>query len=95
MQKATGRILKSDDIKLDGQFHLDIGRVGPSPAKEKNTALTAPQAHIVESHPEFTTIEVTCSCGTKTYIRCEYADSQSDVSEAGQTKINGENDNAN
>ena len=95
MQKATGRILKSDDIKLDGRFHLDIGQVGQTPAKEKNTTLAAPQARIVENQPEFTTIELTCSCGTKTHIRCEYADGQSDGSETGQTKINGENDNAN
>jgi len=37
---------------------------------------------IVESQPEFAVIEITCSCGTGIYLRCEYAGAKApDVAE--------------
>ncbi len=89
MGKTAGHILKSNDVKLEGRFHLDVGQIAPEPTKGENVAL------IVENHPEFAVIEVSCSCGAKTHIRCEYADVQSADQESDQTKIIGENDNAN
>jgi hypothetical protein len=69
--------------------------------------LVAPQARIVENHPKFADIEITCSCGTKTYVRCEYIDTQTTEeprTQNGQAdvpdqtpdnnKINGEQQNA-
>ncbi|MHC4070233.1 MAG: hypothetical protein ACYSR8_11800 [Planctomycetota bacterium] len=78
MPKAAGHILKSDDVKLEGQFRLDVAQVQPQTGgpKEQSMALAAPQARIVENHPEFADIEITCSCGTKTYLKCEYASTQ-------------------
>ncbi|MGB2808057.1 MAG: hypothetical protein WBC22_09960 [Sedimentisphaerales bacterium] len=78
MPKTAGHILKSDEVKLEGQFRLDVAQVqsqtgGP---KEQSAAMTAPQVRIVEKHPEFADIEITCSCGTKTYLKCEYTDTQ-------------------
>jgi len=75
MPKAAGHILKGDDVKLEGQFHLDVAQTqsptgGP---KEKNAALVTPQVRIVEKHPESAVIEMTCCCGEKTYLKCEYA----------------------
>jgi hypothetical protein len=74
MPKTAGHILKSDEIKLEGQFRLDVAQVqsqtgGP---KEQSPALNAPQVRIVENHPEFADIEITCSCGRKTNLKCEY-----------------------
>ena len=74
MPKTTGRILKSDEVKLEGQFSLDVPQVqsqagGP---KEQSAALSAPQVRIVGKHPEFADIEITCSCGIKTHLKCEY-----------------------
>ena len=90
MERPTGHILKSNDVKLEGRFHLDAGQDVPNSAHEKNTTLSPAQVRIVENHPEFSVMEVTCGCGAKTYIRCEYADAQST-----DQKNNGENDNAN
>jgi len=118
MAKAAGHILKGSNVKLKGPFHLDAGEVAPGPAKGKDGASAIPQVNIVENQPEFAVIEITCSCGTKTYIRCEYAaaeplaeGSQTSVDaapddaqnaatgnldqEPDQTKIIGENENAN
>ena len=88
MKKTAGRILKSNDVKLEGRFHLDVGHIAPSRTKGKNVALATPQVRIVESHPEFGVIEITCSCGTKTYLRCEYAGAESPT-EAPQTQNSG------
>jgi hypothetical protein len=64
-------ILKGNNVKLEGRFHLDTGEV-PGPVKEKEEASATPQVSIVENQPEFAVIEITCSCGTKSYVRCEY-----------------------
>ena len=77
MESQTGHILRSDNVKLQGCFHLDIGQNAPSPANAKNATLTPAQVHIVENHPKYAVMEVTCGCGTKTRIRCEYTDAQS------------------
>jgi len=82
MRKTTGRILKADNIKMEGQFHLalDQSAMGPPPG-QTSTAMATPMACIVENYPEFAVVEITCSCGTKTRLKCEYA--AADVS-AGQ-----------
>ena len=32
----------------------------------------AGQVQIVERHDDYTVLEVTCSCGSKIYVRCEH-----------------------
>ncbi len=73
MGKTAGRILKGSDVKLEGQFTLDIVQPEPGQPKQPGTALVEPQVRIVESRPEFAVIEITCSCGTGMSLRCEYA----------------------
>ncbi len=94
MEKAAGHILKSNNVKLEGRFRLNVDQGVPSSANERNVTLAPSQVCIVENHSEFAVIEVTCSCGVKTRIRCEYTDTQSTEQEPDQ-KNNGENDNAN
>lgn len=73
MSKVAGHIIKADNVKLQGQFYLDVTQLQPSLPKKKTTVLSSPQVRIVENRPEFAVIEVTCCCGQKTYLRCEYA----------------------
>jgi hypothetical protein len=86
MEKATGHILKSDDVKLEGRFRLDVGQTVPGSSNERNVTSAALQVRIVENHREFAVIEVTCCCGTKTHVKCEYADAQSTEQEPNQTE---------
>jgi hypothetical protein len=67
MQKAAGHILKSSEVKLEGQIRLD--------PRFRGDRLAPAQAgvRIVESHPEFAVIEVVCCCGARTYLKCQYA----------------------
>lgn len=68
--------MKSDDFKLEGRFHLDIAQVGLVSPKQTIQASSAPKIRMLENHQEYAVIEVTCSCGTKISVRCEYADAQ-------------------
>lgn len=74
MGKAAGHILKSNNVKLEGQFRLDAGHGIPGSANERSATLDSAQVRIVENQPEFAVIEVTCGCGAKINIRCEYTD---------------------
>jgi hypothetical protein len=85
MQEPARHILKSDKVKLEGQFQLDVTRAEQGRTKGKTAASAAPQICIVEKHPEFAVMELTCSCGTKTYLRCEYTDDKPSV-EGSQTQ---------
>ena len=73
MIRTAGRILKSNEVKLEGQFHLDATKDGLDLPKQKIAASSAPQVRILENHPEYAVIEVTCSCGTRMSVKCEYA----------------------
>ncbi len=73
MGKTAGRILKESDVQIEGQFTIDIVQPEPGRPKQPGAALAEPKVRIVESQPEFAVIEITCSCGTGMYLRCEYA----------------------
>jgi len=77
MENAARRILKSNDVRLEGQFRLDLGQGVPSSVNKGSVTSAKPQVRIMESHPEFTILEVICGCGVKTHIRCEYTNAQS------------------
>jgi len=77
MKKAAGRILKSNNVRLEGRFRLDAGRGVPGSENARGATSAPAQVRIVENHPEFAILEVTCGCGKKTRIRCEYTDAQS------------------
>lgn len=94
MENAAGHILKSDTVNLQGSFVLDVEQTCSGSSKKGTVTSAAPQGRIVENHPGFAVIEVTCCCGSKTHIRCEYANVESTDQESGKSIINGENNNA-
>ena len=97
MEKVAGKILKSDSVILEGQFRLDAAQTGLTPTKKKAAPSAAPRACIVENHSESCIIEITCPCGTKTYVRCEYANGQpgDEHPDPDNPKTVGGNDNEN
>ena len=76
MTEISGRILKSDDVELDGQYRLGLvpDKSDTSGAGHANAVMAAPQAQIIENHPGHAVIEVTCSCGAQVCLKCEYSD---------------------
>jgi len=73
MVETAGRVLKANQVKLRGQRRLEIGQPSPSPAPGFRAALASPQVRIVENNDRYAVMEITCSCGTKTHVRCDYA----------------------
>ena len=76
MKNQTGHILKSNDVKLEGRFRLNVGQNIPNSSNQKKANLSSAQVRIVENHPEFAVMEVTCGCGAKINIRCDYTNAQ-------------------
>jgi hypothetical protein len=78
MIRTTGRILKSEDAELQGQCRLDVPQLESArAAAQKPGAASGPaRACILESHPDYALIEVTCSCGAKMVLKCDYAGAQ-------------------
>lgn len=75
--RSTGtHVLKSGSVEMQGRMQLDIASVGPAAAKAKGTKQITPQVRIAESSPEFAVLEITCCCGSKINVRCEYANSK-------------------
>lgn len=85
MVRTAGRILKSNDVELEGQFHLDVAKAGLGLPKQQVAASSAPKVRILENHPEYAVIEVTCSCGTTISIKCEYASATAQAPDGPQT----------
>ena len=73
MVNTAGRIIKNRDVKLEGRFLLDVTDAGSDSPKQRVAALSAPQVRVLENHPQYAVIEVTCSCGTKMSLKCDYA----------------------
>jgi hypothetical protein len=75
MNKTVARILKSDDVKVEGRFQLNVAQARKT---EGQCTMVDGQwrARIVENHVDFAVIEITCRCGARTYLRCEYASSK-------------------
>ena len=72
MATAAGQVLKSDKVKLEGRFVLGASEAGTDSPRQQIAASSAPQVRILENHEQYAVIEVICSCGTRTSLKCEY-----------------------
>jgi hypothetical protein len=72
---VSGQILKSKDVVFEGQCYLDPARIMAVKAKkQKGDTLADPtRVCILENHPKYAIVEVTCTCGLRMCFRCEYA----------------------
>lgn len=76
MEKTSGRVLKRNSVKLEGRFRLGAGQTPTGSENRTNITSATAQANIVQNNAECAVLEVTCCCGTKTHIRCEYANTK-------------------
>ena len=73
MRKTTRtKILKGSEVKVEGKFTLDVLQIEQDSPKKTSTERVEPQVRILQSEPEFSVIEITCSCGESMNLRCEY-----------------------
>jgi hypothetical protein len=71
MTPSTNRILKSGEVDVVGRFSLELGNA-PPPGQNKIPHAGIAKVRILENQNEYAVMEVTCSCGRKTVIRCDY-----------------------
>jgi len=77
------RVIKGDRVRMCGSVCLGLeaapGHAGAAPVRPSASARAdtrspaAQQARILESNDEYAIIEVTCSCGAKSHVQCNYA----------------------
>jgi hypothetical protein len=75
MTQPASRIIKNGEIDVEGRFALDLGNFSQASNGQatKNNTCTA-KVRILENQDQYAVMEVTCSCGKKTIIRCDYGD---------------------
>jgi len=76
MEKAAGRILKAEAVKLQGHYRCDVGATPQQSVGAGKPVSAVPQVRIVENTAEYAIVEMTCQCGVKTQVRCEYGDTK-------------------
>jgi len=102
MKNRSRHVLKSSDVRLEGQFRLDTDRNAAktpdsatgSVQARASSAVTGVQVRVVENNAEFAVVEAICCCGAKTHIRCEYEDSKA-IEQTHDQRNGGQDDNAN
>jgi hypothetical protein len=71
------QVLKHHRVQVSGSVCLSpvggAARTGSPPRAGASRAPMPQQARVVESNSEYAIIEVTCSCGSKTHVQCNYA----------------------
>ena len=73
MLKTPRRILKADQVTFDDPLPLGFDTPVQAAGVASACTCSGPSVRIVQNHPQYAIIEVTCTCGETTYIRCEYA----------------------
>jgi hypothetical protein len=73
MPKTTRHVLKADEVALEGPLRLGLGPTAAPAGSAPRPASTAATVRVIQNHSDYAVIEVTCSCGRVTEVRCEYA----------------------
>ncbi len=72
MKQTTGRILKSDQVSIEGKYKIDLSQVNHCSPENMNTTLKSPQVKIIENNDGYVVIQVICSCGQQINIKGNY-----------------------
>jgi len=72
MVNSTGRIIKSNDVTIEGSFQLGSSNSNNIPTENNNPGVCETQAQIVENNENYVVIQVECSCGKKISLRGDY-----------------------
>jgi hypothetical protein len=69
--KTLRHVLKSSEVRFEGVFQLGL-KPSVSPSDKRCGGSAAARIRIAENHPDYAVVEVVCSCGKTTYVRCDY-----------------------
>lgn len=71
--KSAIRILKADEVEVSGVYSLGTGRSSSVTSQDVTGDQDSPQARIVEQHPQYAVLEITCACGQTLQVKCDYS----------------------
>ena len=69
-------VLKASEVQSAEPLQLSLDPATPPPTGGSPATSRPARIRITENHAEYALVEVTCSCGKTTYVRCEYAPTQ-------------------
>ena len=75
MLPKCARVMKPDEMEMNGTAHIEAatGMVAASGTVETNGGGGATQqVRIIESNDSHAILELTCSCGCKSRVQCNY-----------------------
>lgn len=70
--KISRHVLKANKVRFEGTFHLGLTPGDSASCDKRSGGSVAPRIRIAENHPDHAIVEVICSCGKTTYVRCDY-----------------------
>ena len=79
MEPRLVKVLKNSQVLVSGTVCLEIAggiapvRTATATQAAAHSGFAAQEARILESNDEYAIIEVTCECGAKTHIQCNYS----------------------
>jgi len=68
-----GHVVKAKRIRLDEPLRLSIDGTGTLAHSGSHRPGMQPRVRVAESNAEFAVLEIMCTCGRVTHVRCEYA----------------------
>ncbi len=90
MQGTTGRILRSQDVKFEGQLQLELNQRKTAANNNHNSPKTnavSPEVTIVENNADFTILRINCACGQQAYVRCEHKNMEKPAEQGAQEAV--------
>ncbi|MGE5297113.1 MAG: hypothetical protein ACM3VT_20000 [Solirubrobacterales bacterium] len=72
MARTMRRILKAAEVVSEAPLRLSLDPAAATSCDASRSGTGASNVRIVQNHPEYAVIEVTCACGKITLIRCDY-----------------------
>ena len=71
--KSAIRVLKAHEVEVSGIYSLATGRSSCLATSDTLGVEGSPQAQIIEQHPQYAILEVTCACGQSLQVKCDYS----------------------
>ena len=71
--KSAIRVLKADEVEVSGIYSLATGRSSCLAAPDADGVEHSAQAQIIEQHPQYAILAITCACGQTLQVKCDYS----------------------
>jgi hypothetical protein len=72
MMKTSRRVLKASKVRFEGTYYLGLTPDDCASSDKRAGGSVASRIRIAENHADYAIVEVICSCGKTTYVRCDY-----------------------